>query len=321
MDIGRIFSRSLELLWKLKFLWIFGLVMGLTSGGGGGNANTNFQTDSFNTQFGNVQIEPAVIGIAIVFGLVLLILALVLFFYFRFVSRGALVATVRDVEAGGAPALRDAWQHGRTFYTRLLGLGFLVNVPLIFVSICVILAGLIPLFGVLINQGRLDGVRAQDLVPQWIGAALVICCAVLFLILLNFVIHPLYEFAVRAIVLEDMRVVAGLKQGIQRARENLGNVVIVYLLLIGARIGYGILVAIVAIPIGLVLVFGALAILQMNLNALIILGLIVALPLWLLFGAIEGVFQIFESNVWTEAYLSLLNKPVVSEQSSVISGQ
>jgi len=320
MDIGRIFSRSLELLWKLKFLWIFGLVMGLTSGGGG-NLNTNFRPDSFDNRFGNVHIEPAVIGIAALFGLVILVIALMLFFYFRFVSRGALVATVRDVEANSTPALRDAWQSGRTFYTRLLGLGFLVNVPLLLVSICAVLVGLIPLISVIASQGRLDGISGRNLAPQWISAALAICCAVLCVIVLSFVIHPLYEFAVRAIVLEDLRVVAGLKQGIQRARENLGNVVIVYLLLIGARIGYGILVAIVAIPVALALGFGALAILQLNLNALIILGLIVALPLWLLFGAIEGVFQIFESNVWTEAYLSLLNKPVVGDQPAVISNQ
>ncbi|MBI4674799.1 MAG: hypothetical protein HY741_24400 [Chloroflexi bacterium] len=326
MDVGRIFSRSLELLWKLKFLWVFGLVMGLTSGGGGGgggNSNVSARNGSFGNPFTNVQIEPAVIVIAVIVGLILLVVGLVLFFYFRFVSRGALVATVRDVEAGGAPTLREAWKNGRMFYARLLGLGFLVNVPLVLFSICVILAALVPLFSFAFsNRGRLDDSPNQVFAALGITGILTICCAVLCLVLLSFVIHPLYEFAVRAIVLEDMPVRAGLRQGIQRARENLGNVLIVYLLLMGARIGYAILVAIVAIPVGLVLAFGAFGLLQANLNALILVALVLAIPLWLLFGAIEGVFQIFESNVWTEAYLSLLNRSEApAGQESVISGQ
>ncbi len=313
MDVGRIFSRSIELIWKFKFLWLFGFVMGLTGGGLGGN--TNFRgTTGFNNPTLNQppQIQPAVIGFAILVGLVFLLIWLVLFFYFRFVSRGALVAGVREIEGQGTATLRTAWNEGRRFYTRLLGLGFLVNVPLALFTLLVVIIALVPLLGLIVTSGgQINDSTGRALATLGITGLLALCCAILCVVLVTLVVHPLYEFAVRAIVLEDMAVTDGIRHGIQQARENLGNVIVVYLILIGARIGWGVATAIVALPIILVLGFIAIGVLRMDLNALIILVLIVALPLWLLFGAIEGVFQTFESNVWTETYLALMKKATV----------
>jgi hypothetical protein len=137
---------------------------------------------------------------------------------------------------------------------------------------------------------------------------LLLCCAALFLIVVHFIVHPLYELAVRAIVLEDLHVREGIRRGIEQARENFGGVLVLYLLLIGARIGWAILTLIAAIPFGILffVVFAAAA--RSDFNALLILGLIAVIPLILLFGVIEGVFQTFESNVWTEAYLQIQGK-------------
>lgn len=309
MDVGHTFARSLELLWKYKFLWLFGLVMGLTSVGANFGPNSNFRFNASDNPFTNQRVEPAVIILAVIVGLIFFVLGLVLFFYFRFVARGALVATVRDVEAQSTPTLRDAWKNGRTFYARLLGLGFLVNLPLVLVSIIVILVAFIPLLSLFVSaRGNFPGSPDQGLAALGIAGVLAICCAVLCIVLLNVIVHPLYEFAVRAIVVQNLSVREGLRHGIQHARENLGTVIIVYLLLIGARIGYFLLAAIISIPIGLIVAVGMFGILQANVNALIILLLVLAVPLWLLAGAIEGVFQIFESNVWTETYLALANK-------------
>ena len=309
MEIGRIFSRSLELLWKYKFLWLFGVVMGLTggSGGGGGNGgNANFRTDMFS----NFRVEPTLIALAIIVGIILLVVWAVLFFYFRFVSRGALVAAVRDIEAHGTSTLREAWNQGRTFYTRLLGLGFLVNLPLILFSILIIVLAFIPIISLVISaQGRLNDSPEAIFGLLGVGGILGICCAVLCLVIVTVVIHPLYEFAVRAIVLEDLPVRDGLRRGVERVRENVGNVVVLYLLLMGARLGWALVVAVIAVPTGIVLLLAFGGALRFDLNALILILLIAAIPLWLVFGALEGIFQAFESNVWTEAYLHLLNKP------------
>ncbi len=309
MDAGRIFSRALELMGKYKFLWLFGLILGLT-GGGAGSGNLNFRGGGDGMPFVNGRVEPALIGIAALVGVLVLLVGLVLFFYFRFVARGALVCAVRDIEAQGATTLADAWSGGRTFYSRLLGLGFLVNVPLVLFSIVLIAIAIVPLLGLILSA---VSNRGEPPTALFAGLGVVgffaICFAVLCLVVVYVVIHPLYEFAVRAIVLEDLHVREGLQRGIERARQNLGHVVVVYLLLIGARIGWGLITAILWLPfvfLGFLFVGGALS---LDVNVLIVLGLLAAVPLWLLFGAVEGLFQTFESNVWTEAYLGLLGKP------------
>jgi hypothetical protein len=306
MDIGRIFSRSLEVGWKYRVLWLFALVMGLTSLGGGTNFNYSF--NGANNPFTGQSVAPLVIALAVLVGLILFVIWLALVFYFRFVARGALVATVRDIEAQVNPTLREAWRNGRTFYTRLLGLGLLVNVPLALVTIVLILLGFVPLIGVLMAQIGARGLQVQNFAGAWIAAALAICCAIVFVMVLHLAIHPLYEIVARTIVFHDVSVREGIRQGLARARQNLGDVLVVYLLLIGARIGYGLVTAIVVAPVGLVLVLGSLALLREDLNVMILLGLMLALPLWLLFGALEAVFQLFEANVWTETYLALEEK-------------
>lgn len=307
MDLGRIFTRSVELLWKFKFLVLFGIVMGLTAGGINGS-NSNFNFDNRTPFVTGSAVQPAIIGIAVVVGLVLFVVWAILFFYFRFVSRGALVAAVQEIEGQGTATLRGAWKQGRTYYTRLLGLGLLVNVPFAILAILVVLVALVPILGVVMAATSNGDAPRAIFGALGVTGILAICCAVLCLTVLTVVIHPLYEFAVRAIVMEDLHVRDGIQRGIARVREHLGNVVVVYLLLIAARIGWAIATGIVLLPVGIVVAVAAAGMLRSDLNALIILGLIAIVPLWLLFGAIEGIFQAFESNVWTETYLALTNK-------------
>lgn len=314
MDIGRILTRSFQILWKHKFLSLFGLVMGLTGGTNvGSNSNYRFG-DNNGFSFGQgARVDPVVIGLAIVVGVIILIVALVLFFYFRFVARGALVTAVRDIEANGTSTLREAWREGHKFYTRLLGLGFLVNVPLALFSILLLVIAFAPLISLIVTATQQGGDLSRfSLASLGITAAIAICFAIICLIVVHFMVHPLYEFAVRAIVLEDLSVMDGLRRGIARAREHVGSVIMIYLALIGARIAWALVAALIAIPFGLVAIIGLATGLRQDLNALIILLLIAAIPLWLVFGAVEGLFQTFESNVWTETYLALQNqdKPV-----------
>lgn len=304
MDIGHLFTRSLELMWRYKFLWLFAFVMGLTSAG----VRTPDLAGSFNRPLNpitNFRIEPFVLGLAVVFGAVMLAVWALLVFLFRFIARGAMVDTVRAAEAQTEPTLRDAWQSGRKFYTRLLGLGLLVNAPLALVSVSLILLGLLPFIGVILAQRNADGLGARALAPFWISGFLAFCGALACLAILSVVIHPFYEMAVRAIVVEDLSVRAGVQRGIQRVRAQVGNVLTVYLVLIGARFGYGMVVGLVSIPFGAVIALGVFGLWYDNLNALFLMGLAAAPFLWLFFGALEGVFQLFESNVWTEAYLTM----------------
>jgi hypothetical protein len=313
MDIGRILARSLEIAWRYKFLWLLGFVMALTggSGGGGGNSGYNFSSSDFNRVPGQrtPTVEPGVVLFLLAVAACLLLIYLVLVFYFRFVARGALVASVRAVENGTTPTLGSAWREGQSYYVRLLGLGFLVNLPLIIVAIALILLALLPFLGSIIAVVRAAESGSQfvgPLISGLVGAILLFCCALLCILLLALIVHPIYEFAVRAIVLENTGTIAGLSRGYNRLRANLGNTLLLYIVLIGARIGWSIVVAIVAIPTFLVLFGIVVATASANLTAAILFGLALGIPLALVFVFVEGLFQVFESNAWTEGYLALL---------------
>src|SRR5438093_6151549 len=115
MDIGGVFSRSLQIAWRYKFLWVFGFVMALTGGGGGGNAS--FRTGATNQNVPSApNLEPAMLAAIVVVGLCVFLIFLILAFYFRFVARGALVSAVRDIENGSAPTLGSAWRAGQSYY-------------------------------------------------------------------------------------------------------------------------------------------------------------------------------------------------------------
>jgi hypothetical protein len=310
MDIGRVFSRSIEVMWKHKFLWLFGFILSV-SGGGGGNGGANFGNRfpaGGGTGPGNVQIQPVVLGLIILVGLVVLLLLLVLVFYLRFVARGAIVSAVRDIEGQGTTTLAQAWKNGRTFYVRLLSLGLVVNIPLVLFSILVIVVAALPLIG-LIASGRANGeTPGAFFATLGLTGALALCCAIVCIALIGLVIHPLYQFAARAIVIEDLKLGEGIRRGLAHAREHVGNVIVVYVLLIIARIGWTILMLIITLPIGAVALV-ALFSRQFDLNVVLILALVLGIPLLIVLAAIQAVFQTFEENVWTETYLALLNPP------------
>ena len=52
MDIGEVLSRAWQIIWKHKVLWIFGILAGCASGGGGGNpgSGVSWQSDKLPHQ-------------------------------------------------------------------------------------------------------------------------------------------------------------------------------------------------------------------------------------------------------------------------------
>lgn len=318
MDIGRILTRSLEIAWRYKVLWVFGFIMALTGGGGGGNGGSvNYSGSGRDFGFdrdapGRLPIPDSTLILAIVTALMcLLIVYLVLVLYLRFVARGALVSAVRGIENGATPTLGGAWREGQTYYLRLLGLGFLVNVPLLFLTFTLILLAVLPFIGTLmlassrIGPGGPSSRDVLTLISGMFGFIALLCAAILCIALVHLVVHPLYEFAVRAIVVEDKRTMEGLSQGWSRIRANLGQVIVLYIVLIGARIGWSMLTLALSIPIGLAALGVVLLTAQSSILTAVALGLALGLPLIVLFIFLEGLFQVFESNVWTEGYLAL----------------
>ncbi len=148
-----------------------------------------------------------------------------------------------------------------------------------------------------------------------------ICCAVLCLIVVTLIIRPFFEFIVRICVIEKRGVFDSIREGFRMVRANRGNVAILYLLIIGVGIGFGILM----IPIGLVLIIipagigFAIYFATQAVTTAVIVGFLIAIPFILAIIFINGLFLAFESSVWTEGYLAINKPPTVAPQNVLTS--
>jgi len=325
MNHINILKRSLNITVNYRVLWIFGMLLALTSGGGGngggGGGGGNSGQSNFNWQnpFGEIpQIPPAITNtiISIAIGLACVILILVVAgTIVRYVSETALIRMVDEHEKSGRKLTirqgfglgwsRAAW---KMFLMDLLtGLSFMVAFLLLMA-----LAAL-PLLVWLTKNTPLQVVGtviSGGLMLLVIFATIVVALAVSLVIL----------FARRACALEDLDVLASLRRGYEIVKQRLGDVLIMGVIMFGI----GLLWVLVTIPIILGIIvaaalFGGLpALLVGSVVGLFthgatpwIVAAIVGTPLFLLAVIIPGTLiggwqKVFSSTAWTLTYREAL---------------
>jgi hypothetical protein len=326
MDYGKILARAFEITYKYRALWLFGFLMALFGGTSGGNnfsynfgsngsRTTNNASGAFPTLPSNFwQNFALLIGLVVCIFLILIVLGIIV----RFISRGALIGLVEELETTGTkPTIRRGFSIGANRFWQLFGIGLVINLPLVLFSLVVILVAIAPIL-VTVLPALARNPRSTDFAPTFVGGIFgsiaMICCAVLCLMVVTLVIRPFYEFIVRVCVIDKRGVFDSIREGYRIVRANLGNVVLLYVLLIGVGIAFGILMIPVAlfligIPVGAAFVVG---IASNSLLPAILAGLVIGIPFLLILIFISGLYQVFDSTVWTEGYLAI-GKPAVSQ--------
>jgi hypothetical protein len=346
IDIGKILKRAWHILWNYKVLWIFGILLALTAGGGGGSNGSSYQFsgdigqppfghdtyqpgpmwDEFNTWYEqNVaplfqnpdQHVSTFIWIGVAFLVFILIVAVIMTFI-RYPSETAILRMVDEYEQTGAKVgFKQGWKFGwskRAF--RMWWIDFLIGLPaFLFV---VLILGLGILFFVSVVNGDTRMAAA--------GSITAIGCAFLFffvfLILVVF-LGLLRQFFVRAAVLDDLGTRGAFRQGWLTFKRNWKSAALMWLVMLGIGIGFGIVSMIVfflLIPVYVILLIPAVivaaipglivfGIASLFTNAILagIIGLVIALPFFftVLFAPlalISGWYMVYESSVWTLTY-------------------
>src|ERR1035437_7247624 len=57
IDFGKILKHAWHILWNYRILWIFGILLAITSGGGGGNGSSARSNYNFNGTNGNPGVD------------------------------------------------------------------------------------------------------------------------------------------------------------------------------------------------------------------------------------------------------------------------
>lgn len=362
LDIKKILKRSWHILWNYRTLWIFGFILALalgSNGGGNGGGSSSSGNDRNNPQSNqpapddwnwedlqgatpreklNDALRQAVekiqavqaahpvefqmgINLAVTLLIMILILSLIVA-VLRYVAETATIRMVDEYEQSGVKVgFRQGWKYGwsRSAWHLFL-VNFLVNLPRLFLVV------VLGLMGWWIVSAALSGVKTA-LVTSLIAGIGIIFLVGFLTILLMVVLYVVRDLAWRMIVIEGAGVKAALSGAWAMVRRQWKNVGLMWLVMIGIQIAWGLAFFILFIPLLMVSVFTALGgLLTAILPALLTAGvasllavpgywpwafaLLIGLPFFAFvafspIALVSGWALIYQSNVWTLTYREL----------------
>lgn len=323
MNQTAIIRRAWELLRRFKVLWLFGILVALTSSGsgsGGNGMNFAFNGEDFdrtpfrdwsgfqgwdmpNWDLPNWRVPdswPALVALCCCLLFILVIVGVII----NYVSRAALIRSANQIEeTGAAPTWRAGFRLGWTNRTFRLWLLELVVGIIVGVGALLLLA--LAASPLLLLLTETDAGRVTGIVLTVILGLVV----VLFLVVVALILSVVTEFWSRAILLDDAGIGDALARGLALARSRARDVGIMWLLMLGIGIGFGV----VLIPVVLLVlalaggVGGGLGYLLYSLTESVPWAVALGLPLFVLImliplTLISGLYTVFTSNVWTLTY-------------------
>ncbi len=317
VDFGKLITDTWRLVWRHKFLWFLGIFAG--GGTSMGGSNFNYRSDfgdsrpngSFNTSrdFGKEVSDwiNAHLTLLIALAVAILVVALLLWIW-SIICRGAIIGSVRDQRAGKTIAFRSALARGKENFWRLL----LLDLFILLLTVCAILIIVaIILFIVLLavmagTAGRVTLIMLFLWLVTFFGFGLgyLAVCTIWFLPW--FAIGILFNFAARAVVLEEKRPMEAFRRSWRVIMDNLTQTLFMFLISVGLSIGASIamllVVGVSAIPaIVAWIVTGASG---WAIPGIVIASVLTLLPLAALFTTV-GLMNAYFTTYWTIGYSKL----------------
>jgi hypothetical protein len=341
MDHAKVLKRAWEILWQYRVLWVFGIIVVLCAAGSSGNPSFNpggggdgYEGPNAAPWTGEWRLEgepfaevvPEILGAwATVAGVILAIIAALCCFaiivtivkvVFLYIGETALIRMVNEYEETGEKrsireGLRLGWS--RTAL-RLFVIDLLSRVPGVLIALMLVVLG-VGLLGLMFWV-------SDSVVPMILAAVAAI--GVGFLAILGGIVLALGISLVRPLIfrvcaVEGLGVIDSIRVGFDFIKAHLGDTAIMWLIMVGLQIGWGIVM--IPVVLFLLLVGGLLAaaagLSVGGLSSLVfegavpwILGLGVGLPVFILVMApplvfLGGLAEVFKSSVWTLTYREL----------------
>jgi hypothetical protein len=252
MDYTDILKRAWNVTWRHKILWLFGLFAGAAggfSGGSGGGRNMGFQTGTSSSspitaaQLASVQRFLEQYGAVILLSVAVLFVIGLAFAIVGIAARGGLIHLVNEAEEGRPVRAGDGWNVGFAKWWRVFGVGFVAALPLIVVGVLwlgVFLAGVVAY-----RDGSLQSL-GSGLAAVAIGGGCFLLLLTVVAIVFGVILGIVAQIALRYAVLQDVRVFDALGRGWRDLWARRGAF-LMFLILVGVGIAYGIVVAVIAV--------------------------------------------------------------------------
>jgi hypothetical protein len=317
MDLGTTISRAFNIVLKHRVLWLLGFLASLATGTGSA-FNFNSPGGSFTPTgsagepspemerfFETLANNAGLIAAGIAgFACVVFIISIALWVV-SIIASGGLIGGVQQIEDEGGTAFGRAWGAGARKFWSLLGLTLLLALPGILLAILFVLlfgGSLIPIIaGASMGEDQAGAGIAGGLFLLLCGGGVLACIGVIYGILAA----ALQTFGERAIVLDNLGVMDALRKGWAVFRSNLGNIILLALIMLVISLVVGFVATLVAgllfAPTLVSIFIGASR--ESGIGAgTIILGTVTFIVVVIISAIINALFTAFYSTVWTLAY-------------------
>ena len=295
MDISAIFKRAWEITWKHKGLWVLGILANCSGAGSQGSSNAS-RMPQYSVGGGEFpQIERwlqsipeetwIAIGIAVACGILLLAL---LFWILAAIGNGGLIAGFQMAEAGETVTLANAFQQGIRYFWKLLVIQLIPG-----------LASLVVIVPVILGMGLLTVLT--------LGLGILCLIPLLCLLVPLGIALSIYTLLTQvALIVEELDIVAAFQRAWEVFRSNLGQVVLMGLILGVGGFVVGLILAIPFILMALPFITGLIVgtdTSSLTGFSVTIIGILLYLPVLLVAG---GIMRTFITGSWTLTYRSLI---------------
>ncbi len=334
MHYGDILKRAVDITWRNKILWVFGILAAIFGGTAAtvpNNSGTGLQYVLDPSDWAEMErfapriartlesggILPALAAIgfaALLFGLIMLAVSLIA----RYTSYGALIGMVDDIEEGRPVTLNSGLRQGWGRLLRLLAIdlllgiaGFVVALPVI--AILLLGAGLVIAPAVALFAGG-NGSVALGVVWLIVTGIAWLAVLVLVIVVLSAFFTVLREYAYRSSVLDERGIFEAISDAWHLIWSRLRESGLMWLLLALVNMAVG-LVLMPFIALGVAFSGAGVALaagITRSWLALAVLGVPLLALAALVATAASGIYQTFVSSTWTLTYREL--RPAAAEQ-------
>lgn len=315
MDYGNLLSRAWRIVWRNKYLFVLGFLAALGSGGQR-SPQANYQiTSGLNPNDLNQPLQQlrqfwAEFGPLVLTLTAVVIVLGVIVWLLRLIAEAGLIDAVQQIEQTESPGLGGSFRAGGRYLGRMIGLNLVLYGPLWLFGLLMAAAGLVVFGSLLVTQDmaplRSIGVLGVCLVP-------IACVLAIYGVVAAFV----YPFAQRGIIITRLGVLDGIRHGWRVLGRHLGDIILLALLFLVISFLVGLVVALIALPIGIVLLLPTvMAIVRsgsVEANQ-IVLGFFTILGLGIISALINSVVRAFQSATFTLAYNEFMDKAVPKEE-------
>jgi hypothetical protein len=326
ISYSSILSKAWNITWKYKVLWIFGFLAALGGSGWGSSSGGSYGSPNVESR---VNISPDVeradipqewkstydqiskidlntwISVAVIAVCCLALLGLALWLL-SIIGRGGLIGGILAADTEGKITFREAWAVGTRYFWRL----FLVRLLEIAIGIGVAIVIVLP--------GAFIGILTCG-----IGFIPLVCG----MFIIGIVIHIWFEFMNYSIVVEKNGVGEAIGRAWTVMRDNIGPIIVLYIILFAVSLGVGLATLILFAPAGVMIFLSVLPLITglAGLNvALLVIGIVLLVLFTIAAWMIKAVLTVWETAVMVLAYREFIKaSPLLAstaEQPQSVSG-